>query len=51
MNKLLEKAKDATATQRLRQSLDRAIDGVRDALAAPGPQLQPIPIRVKRRKG
>ncbi|WP_164937872.1 hypothetical protein [Bradyrhizobium guangxiense] len=51
MKKLLEKAKRSRKTQRLRQLLDRAIDRVRDGLAAPGPQLQPIPIRVKRRKG
>lgn len=51
MKKLLEKAKEARTAQRLRHLLDRAIDRVRDALAAPGPQLQPIPVRVKRRKG
>ncbi|WP_275173166.1 hypothetical protein [Bradyrhizobium sp. CSS354] len=51
MKKLLERAKEARTTQRLRQLLDRAIDGVRDALAASGPRLQPVPVRVKRRKG
>ncbi|WP_338312038.1 hypothetical protein [Bradyrhizobium sp. TM239] len=51
MKKLLEKAKRSRTTQRLRQLLDRAIDRARDALPAPGPQLQPIPVRVKRRKG
>ncbi|WP_164936298.1 hypothetical protein [Bradyrhizobium nanningense] len=51
MKKLLERAKGSRKTQRLRRLLDRAIDRVRDALAAPGPQLQPIPVRVKRRKG
>ncbi|MEY9178577.1 hypothetical protein ABIG06_000286 [Bradyrhizobium sp. USDA 326] len=51
MKKLLEKAKRSRKTQRLRQFLDRAIDRVRDALAAPAPRLQPIPVRVKRRKG
>ncbi|MBR1291470.1 MULTISPECIES: hypothetical protein [Bradyrhizobium] len=55
MKKLLEKAKSSRTTQRLRQLLDRAIDRVRDGLAAPGlgsrPRLQPIPVRVKRRKG
>ncbi|WP_257195192.1 MULTISPECIES: hypothetical protein [unclassified Bradyrhizobium] len=51
MKKLLEKATGSRKTQRLRQMLDRAIDRLRDALAAPGPQLQPVPVRVKRRKG
>lgn len=51
MKKLLERAKRSRKTQRLRQLLDRAIEGVRDALAAPGPKLQPIPVRVRRRKG
>jgi hypothetical protein len=51
MKKLLEQAKGSRKTQRLRQMLDRAIDRLRDALAAPGPQLQPVPVRVKRRKG
>lgn len=51
MKKLLERAKRSQTMQRLRQLLDRAIDGVRDALAAPEPKLQPIPVRVKRRKG
>jgi hypothetical protein len=50
MKKLLERAKQSRTTQRLRRLLDRAIDGVRDALAASGP-LQPVPVRVKRRKG
>ncbi|MBR0774384.1 hypothetical protein JQ625_06015 [Bradyrhizobium diazoefficiens] len=51
MNGLLEKAKTSRKAQRLRQWLDRAIDRVRDAVAAPGPRLQPVPVRVKRRKG
>ncbi|MBR0975515.1 MULTISPECIES: hypothetical protein [Bradyrhizobium] len=51
MKKLLERAKKSRTTQRLRRLLDRAIDGVRDGLAGPGPRLQPIPVRVKRRKG
>ncbi|MCK1386650.1 hypothetical protein [Bradyrhizobium sp. 21] len=50
MKKLLERAKRSRKTQRLRQLLDRALDGVRDALAS-GPRLQPVPVRVKRRKG
>ena len=51
MKKLLEEAKRLRKTQKLRQLLDRAIDRVRDALAGPEPRLQPIPVRVKRRKG
>ncbi len=51
MSGLLEKAKRSRKVQRLRQLLDRAVDRVRDALAAPGPRLQPVPVRVKRRKG
>ncbi|MBR0815368.1 hypothetical protein [Bradyrhizobium tunisiense] len=51
MKKRLENAKRSRTTQRLRRLLDRAIDRVRDALAASGPQLQPVPVRVKRRKG
>lgn len=51
MKKLLEKAKRSRKAQRLRQLLDRAIDRVRDALPGPEPRLQPIPVRVKRRKG
>ncbi|WP_439369697.1 hypothetical protein ACRQ5Q_12690 [Bradyrhizobium sp. PMVTL-01] len=51
MKKLLEKAKRSRRTQRLRQLLDRAIDRVRDALAGPEPRLEPVPVRVKRRKG
>jgi hypothetical protein len=51
MKKLLEEAKRSRKTQRLRQLLDRAIDRVRDALASPKPRLQPIPVRVRRRKG
>ncbi len=51
MSGLLERAKRSRKTQRLRQLLDRAIDRVRDVLAAPGPRLQPVPVRVKRRKG
>ncbi|WP_193409740.1 hypothetical protein [Bradyrhizobium sp. CCGE-LA001] len=51
MTKLLERAKRSRKTQRLRQLLDRAIDRVRDPLAGPEPRLQPIPVRVKRRKG
>lgn len=51
MKKLLEKAKRSRKTKRLRQLLDRAIDRVRDALAGPEPRLQPIPVRIKRRKG
>ena len=50
MKKLLERAKKSRKTQRLRQLLDRAIDGIRDALAGPEPRLQPIPVRVRRRK-
>lgn len=51
MKKLLEKARKSRRTQRLRQLLDRAVDRVREALAAPEPRLAPIPVRVKRRKG
>ncbi|MEH2487236.1 hypothetical protein [Bradyrhizobium sp. AZCC 2230] len=51
MKKLLEEAKRSRKTKKLRQLLDRAIDRVRDALAGPEPRLQPIPVRVKRRKG
>ena len=51
MKKLLERAKRSRKTQRLRQLLDRAIDRMRDALTGPGPRLQPVPVRVKRRKG
>lgn len=51
MKKLLERVKRSRKAQRLRQLLDRVIDRVRDALAAPGPRLRPIPVRVKRRKG
>ncbi|SFU96185.1 hypothetical protein [Bradyrhizobium arachidis] len=51
MKKLLEKARRSRKTQRLRQLLDRAIDRVRDEVAGPEPRLQPIPVRVKRRKG
>lgn len=51
MKKLLENAKRSRKAQRLRQLLDRAIDRVRDAFPAPEPKLQPIPVRVKRRKG
>jgi hypothetical protein len=51
MSGLLERAKKSRKTQRLRQLLDRAVDRVRDALAAPEPRLQPIPVRVKPRKG
>ncbi|WP_314963306.1 hypothetical protein [Bradyrhizobium cosmicum] len=51
MKKLLEDAKRSRKTQRLRRLLDRAIDRIRDALPAPGPRLQPVPVRVKRRKG
>jgi len=50
MKKLLERAKKSRKTQRLRQLLDRAIDGIRDALAGPEPRLQPVPVRVRRRK-
>ncbi|WP_197090917.1 hypothetical protein [Bradyrhizobium sp. LTSP849] len=51
MSGLLERAKRSRRAQRLRQLLDRAVDRVRDALAAPEPRLQPVPVRVKRRKG
>lgn len=51
MKKLLEKTKRSRKTQKLRQLLDRAIDRMREALAGPEPRLQPIPVRVKRRKG
>lgn len=51
MKKLLEEAKQSRTMQRLRQLLDRAVDRLRDALAGPEPRLQPIPVRVKRRKG
>ncbi|MBR0845540.1 hypothetical protein JQ607_35580 [Bradyrhizobium liaoningense] len=51
MKKLLERAKRSRKTQRLRRLLDRAIDRVRDTLAVPGPRLQPVPVRAKRRKG
>jgi hypothetical protein len=46
---LLERAKKSRRAQRLRQLLDRAIDRVREGLA-PEPRLQPVPVRVKRRK-
>jgi hypothetical protein len=51
MSGLLERAKRSRRAQRLRQLLDRTVDRIRDALAAPEPRLQPIPVRVKRRKG
>ncbi|MDN4983966.1 hypothetical protein KUL72_12015 [Bradyrhizobium arachidis] len=51
MRKLLEDARKSRTTQRLRQLLGRAVDRVRDALAGPEPRLQPIPVRVKPRKG
>ncbi|QPF93683.1 hypothetical protein [Bradyrhizobium commune] len=51
MSELLERAKKSRKAQRLRQLLDRTIDRVREALAGPEPRLQPIPVRVKRRKG
>lgn len=51
MKKLLEEAKRSRTTQRLRRLLDRAIDRVRDALTGPEPRLQPVPVRIKRRKG
>jgi hypothetical protein len=51
MKKLLERAKRSRKAQRLRQLLDRAIDGVRGALARPEPRLQPVPVRARRRKG
>ena len=51
MKKLLERAQRSRKTQRLRQLLDRAIDRIRDTLARPEPRLQPVPVRVKRRKG
>jgi hypothetical protein len=51
MKKLLEGAKGSRKMQRLRRLLDRTIDRVRDALAGPEPRLQPVPVRVKRRKG
>lgn len=51
MIKFLQRAKRSRKTQRLRQLLDRAIDRIREALAAPEPRLQPVPVRVKRRKG
>ena len=51
MKKLLEEAKRSQKTQKLRQLLGSAIDRVRDALAGPEPRLQPIPVRVRRRKG
>ncbi|WP_271617499.1 hypothetical protein [Bradyrhizobium sp. CCBAU 51745] len=51
MKKLLEDAKRSRTTQKLSQLLGRAIDRVRDALAGLEPRLQPIPVRVKRRKG
>lgn len=55
MKKLLHRAKQSPANrarkaQRLRQFLDRAIDRLRDALAGPESRLQPVPVRVKRRK-
>jgi hypothetical protein len=50
MKKLLEKAKRSRKTQRLRQLLGRAIDRLRDALAGSEPRLQPVRVRVKRRK-
>jgi len=51
MGELLKRAKKSRRAQRLRQFLDRAIDRVRDALASPEPRLQPVPVRIKRRKG
>lgn len=55
MKKLLERAERSRTNrsrkaQRLRQLLDRAIDRLRDAIAGPEPRLQPVPVRVKRRK-
>jgi hypothetical protein len=50
MKKLLEEAKRSRKTQRLRQLLGRAIDRVREALAGPEPRLQPVPVRIKRRR-
>lgn len=55
MKKLLEGAKRPGANrsrkaERLRQLLDRAIDRIRDTLAGAEPRLQPVPVRVKRRK-
>jgi hypothetical protein len=50
MTKLLEGSRRSRKIQRLRQLLDRVIDRVRDALAAPRPRLAPILVRVKRRK-
>ncbi|WP_164935450.1 hypothetical protein [Bradyrhizobium guangzhouense] len=51
MKKPLEDAKRSRTAQKLRELLGRAIDRVRDALAGPEPRLQPIPVRVRRRKG
>jgi hypothetical protein len=49
MKDLLKTAKRSRKVQRLRQLLDRALDQVRGTLA-PGPRLQPVPVRIKRRK-
>ncbi|WP_201724156.1 hypothetical protein [Bradyrhizobium centrolobii] len=52
MNERLERGKKSRTAQRLRQLVDRAIDRLRDALPGiPQPRLQPVPVRVKRRKG
>jgi len=51
MPKLLDRAKKSQTTQRVRELLDRAVDRLRDALAGAQPRLQPVPVRVKRRKG
>ena len=49
MKELLKTAKRSRKVQRLRQLLDRAVDHVRGTLV-PGPRLQPVPFRIKRRK-
>ena len=49
MKELLKTAKQSRKVQRLRQLLDRAVDQVRGTLV-PGPRLQPVPVRIKRRK-
>lgn len=49
MKDLLKRAKRSRQVERLRQLLDRVVDQVRGALD-PGPRLQPVPVRIKRRK-
>jgi hypothetical protein len=50
MKDMVERAKKSRTAQRLRRLLDRAIDRLRDSLSVPLRRLQPVPVRVKRRK-